>query len=58
MTELNCNHECLKCPAWTLSGETSCIIINQVMRTARMETKVVEAELRNETKKVKTNENI
>ena len=66
MTELNCNHECHKCPGWTLNGETNCIIINQVMKTARMETKIASLQMINETllgqinerKKEKTNENV
>lgn len=44
MTELNCNHDCKNCPAWTLSGQTPCIVINKVLdkldfqeRTARQE---------------------
>ena len=53
MTGLNCNHDCQKCPGWTLRGETCCIIINQVMKTARIETKTAEAILINEMEKVK-----
>lgn len=51
MTDLNCNHDCQKCPGWTLSGETNCIIINQVMKTVRTKTKIAEVELINEIKK-------
>ena len=38
MTGLDCNHDCQKCPAWTLGGRTNCIIINETMKKLEYET--------------------
>lgn len=40
MTQLDCNHDCQKCPAWTLGGRTNCILINEIMKKLVYETDI------------------
>ena len=58
MTELNCNHDCQKCPGWTLGGETNCLVINEIMKKARLETDIARIHRNNAFKEVENNEKI